>query len=296
MSQKPILRPYAQYTLGLAMALQRATGGNTTYFLGEVSNLGWKTYFPIVYLIKEPLAFHILSLIALFCAVFLIKRPFWINIFPHLKIWLQNHFPEFSMFVFIVIYWATSLTSTLNIGVRHLLPVLPFTILLISALTSQWLKEPYLKLKTLLLALLISWQAVSIISIYPHFLAYFNELAGSADNGYNYVVDSNLDWGQDLKRLTKWIEENKIDKIYVDYFGGGEAKFYLKEKFREWHGNFSPNDLPKGSYLAISATFLQNGRGKPVADFNQPTGFYRWLDKYTPVEKIGYSIFIYHIK
>ena len=295
-SDKPILRALSHYSLGLLMIFQRAAGGHTTYFLGEVSAAGWKNYFPIVYLIKEPLAFHILTLISLLSVAWLIKKPLWINPVSRTKNWLKNHFPEFAMLTFISIYWTTSLASNLNIGVRHLLPVFPFTFVLVSLTITNLLKEPYLKLKYFLLAILILWEIISVISIYPHFLAYFNELAGGPNQGYIYTVDSNLDWGQDLKRLKKWVEENKIEKIYVDYFGGGEAKYYLKEKFLPWQGTKDPKELPKGSYLAVSATFLQGGRGLPAPGFDQPHSYYRWLDKYQPIVKIGYSIFIYQIK
>ena len=301
-ADKPILRPYAQYLTGLFMVFHRAAFGNTTYFVGEVSNLGWKNYFPTVYSIKEPLAFHILTLIALLYTAWLVKRPFWINPFQRTKGWIKNHFPEFAILSFIVLYWAVSLYSNLNIGVRHLLPAFPFTILLVSAVAINFLKQPFLKLKYAIGGALILWQATSVISIYPYFLAYFNESVGGPDRGYIYVADSNLDWGQDLKRLSQWVDEKGIDKIYVDYSGGYDKryysaeKYYLKEKFAPWWGTRSPEELPKGSYLAVSAFFLQRGRGKPVPDFHDPTGYYRWLDKYTPVAKIDYSTFVYYIE
>ena len=81
----------------------------------------------------------------------------------------------------------------------------------------------------------------------------------------------------------------------MDYFGGSEAQYYLKEKFIPWWGSRDSGELPQGSYLAVSATFLQGGRGKPVAGFNQPWGYYLWLNKYAPIAKIGYSIFVYRI-
>ena len=294
-ADKPILRPYAQYLTGLLMVFHRAAFGHTTYFLGEISNLGWRNYFPVVYLIKEPLALHILTLIALLYAAWLIKKPFWQNTFQRIKGWIKNHFPEFAMLTFIGLYWATSLATSLNIGVRHLLPAFPFTILLVSAITINLLKAPFLKLKYLILAVLILWQAISVILVYPHFLTYFNELAGGPNQGYIYTVNSNLDWGQDLKRLKNWVEEKGIDKIYVDYFGGGNAEYYLKEKYLPWRGERDPNEFPKGNYLAVSATFLQGGRGEPVPGFTQPAGYYLWLDKYQPLAKIGYSIFVYYI-
>ena len=296
-SDKPILRPYALYFTGLSMIFHRVVGGNTTYFLGEVSNLAWRNFFPVVYVIKVPLAFHILTLITLLYAAWFIFRGLKKGgRIETIKNWLKLHFPEFSMLIFIVLYWVVSIKGNLNIGIRHLLPVFPFTILLVSAVTINWLREPRLKIKCLFLAILISWQAASVFSIYPHFLAYFNELVDGPDNGYKYVVDSNLDWGQDLKRLTKWVNDNKIDKIYLDYFGGANPDYYLKEKFQPWWGTKNPAELPKGSYLAVSASFLQGGRGTRVSNFAGPDSYYLWLNKYTPIIKIGHSIFVYKIE
>jgi len=297
-SDKPILRPYALYLTGVSMVFQRVAGGNTTYFLGEVSNIGWRSYFPIVYLIKEPLAFHILTLIALLYAACLVRRSLGGGgaIKNRICVWLRLHFPEFSMLVFVGIYWAVSIQGNLNIGIRHLLPVFPFTILLVSGAVSNLLKEPFLKLKCFLLAFLISWQAVSVISVFPHFLAYFNESVGGPESGYKYVVDSNLDWGQDLKGLKNWVEKNGIDTIYLDYFGGGDPQYYLGTKFSPWWGSRNPKELPKGSYLAVSASFLQGGQGKKIPGLQAPEGYYLWLNEYTPVAKIGYSIFVYKIE
>jgi len=296
MADKPILRPAAQYILGVFMVSQRATGGNTTYFLGQVSSSGWKIYFPVVYFIKQPLPFIILLIISLLYFAWLIKKPFWQKPIKRSKAWITSHFAEFAMLLAIGIYWSVSLKSNLNIGVRHLLPVFPFTILLVSAATTKWIQSPFSKLKKAFLAFLLIWQAISVISIYPHFLAYFNELVGGPSQAYIYTVDSSLDWGQDLKRLNKWTEEKGIDKIYVNYFGGADTKYYLKNKFAPWWGTRDPKELPKGSYLAVSATLLQGGRGEPVPGFTQSSGYYRWLDKYEPVAKIGYSIFVYHIE
>jgi len=296
MAKIPPLRALSQYLLGVMLVFQRGIGGNTTYFLGEISAAGWKNYFPIVYIIKTPLTFHILTVISLLYLAFCIKKPLWQNALQRLKNWIKEHFEEFTMITFLFIYWSVSLTSSLNIGVRHLLPVFPFTMILVSGAISDLLKEPFLKLKYLILFFLCFWQAFSVISIYPHFLAYANEIVGGPDNLYLYTVDSNLDWGQDLKRLKKWVDLKGIEKIYVDYFGGGNAKFYLKEKFAPWWGTRDPNELPKGSYLAVSATFLQGGRGEPVPGFDQPSGYYNWLNEYTPIAKIGYSIFVYYIE
>jgi hypothetical protein len=296
-SDKPIIRPLAHYGLGLLMVFQRASGGHTTYFLGEVSASGWKNYFPFVYLIKEPLAFHILGILALSYLVLKIKEPLWKKPIFRLKNFAKEHFVETSMILWILIYWATSIKSNLNIGVRHLLPIFPFSIILTAKGAIFWLENTKNeKLAKFILTFLLLWQAISVLKIYPHFLAYANEIVGGSEKVYLYTVNSNLDWGQDLKRLTKWVEQNKIEKIYLDYFGGGNPRYYLGEKYESWWGQRDPKELPKGSYLAVSATALQGGKGLPGKGFNQPTGYYLWLEKYNPIAKIGYSIFVFYIE
>lgn len=294
LADKPGLKAIGQYLLGLFMVLERAAGGHTTYFWGEVGAAGWKNYFPIVYAIKVPLAFHILTLIALVFALLQIRRPVWRQPLSRLKRWIGANFAEAAMLSFIALYWATSLASNLNIGVRHLLPVFPFTMILVAREIGK-LTEQSKRFLPLILALLL-WQAGTVIAVYPHFLASFNELVGGPSKGYTYTVNSNLDWGQDLKRLAKWAEENKIDRLYVDYFGGGDAQYYLGEKFLPWQGTRKAAEFPRGSYLAVSATFLQGGRGKPIPGFDQPSGYYKWLDPYTPITTIGHSIFVYYIE
>ncbi len=291
LAEKPILRPLSQYLLGVSMVFQRVSGGNTAYFMGEVSSAGWKSYFPVVYAIKEPLAFHILLFVAILLAILQLRK---IRL-ADTKEKLKSHFLELAMLLFIVIYWIVSIKGNLNIGVRHLLPVFPFTILLVSKTIIQWFRPPYLKTKKIFLLIMLLWQIYSVINVYPYFLTYFNELAGGPENGYKFVVDSNLDWGQDLKRLTKWIQENKIDKIYLDYFGGGNPEYYLKEKYAPWKGVNNPSNLPDGSYLAVSVSQMQGGRAEKVKDFNQNSSFYKWLNHYTPVAEIGHSIFVYRI-
>ncbi len=298
MVKNPILRPLSQYSLGLLMATNRTTTGNTTYFLGMVSAAGWWFYFPIVYFLKVPLALHILILISIFSSAAILK-PFWQTPFSRLKEWIKNHFAEFTMMVFLLIYWITSMTGSLNIGIRHLLPSFPFIYLLVCLGINNWLKgikkAPSRKVAAGFVSILLLWYVISSLMVFPHYLSYFNESVGGAKNGYRYVVDSNLDWGQDLKRLKSWMNSKGINSIYIDHFGGGDLDYYLKDRHTRWQGTNSPNDFPKGNYLAVSASQLQGGRGIPASDYDRSTDFYMWLNDYKPVKIIGNSIFIYYI-
>lgn len=292
MSDKPILRPYGQFFLGLLMVVQRAVGGNTTYFLGEISNTGWIHYFPVVFLIKVPLALLILMLIALAGSIRHIKMPFWKKPCQRLSQCIKDHFSEFALFSLFALYWIVTLRSNLNIGVRHILPTFPVIYIIISGVISKWTNNRF---RQGLLIILLLWYAAGTILVYPHFLTYFNELVGGPSNGYRYVTDSNLDWGQDLRRLTDFVEENNIETIYVDYFGGDSPEYRLGAKFQSWWGDRDPNDLSSGDWIAVSATFLQGGRGTSVPGFDQKTGYYTWLNQYTPITVIGNSIFVYKI-
>jgi len=287
LSNKPIVRALAHYLLGLLMVFQRASGGHTTYFLGEVSASGWKNYFPFVYLIKEPLSFHIL------CVFLLIYFSLKIDI-KQKKEFLKKYFVEFSMFLFLILYWATSIKSNLNIGVRHLLPVFPFTIILVSRGTISAISEFKRKeIFVCFLTFLFLWQIHSLLQIFPHFLSYANEIVGGPENLYIFTVDSNLDWGQDLKRLKKWMDENKIEKIYLDYFGGGSPQYYLRERYQRLETG-KILEIPSHSFVAISATALQGKRG--FEKNSQKIPEYLWTFIYEPpVAKIGYSIFVYYI-
>ena len=326
-SNKPLLRAAAQYGLGLLMVSQRSVGGNTTYFLGEVSRFGWHKYFPIVYFLKEPLAWWGLVIITLLYLAWQFKKPLgWID---WGKSFLQNHFEEFAMLLWLATYWAASINSSLNIGVRHLLPTYPFAILLVSGQIARIIQKakaksqnyperiasqsngasnskfkifnssPSFCILIFAFCILLGWYVVENIKVHPYYLAYFNQVAGGPSGGYRYVTDSNLDWGQDLIRFSNWVKKNNIPKIEFDYFGWADPYYYLKDRYI-WLSSSKYKDgsdfrvrNQSDGWLAISATFLQGSQGP--YDMPNPTN-YLWLNSYQPVTVIGHSIFVYHIQ
>lgn len=141
---------------------------------------------------------------------------------------------------------------------------------------------------------LLGWYVADVVRVHPHYLTYFNQLAGGPAGGHQYAVDSNLDWGQDLKRLAMWVEENKVNKIHLDYFGWADQGYYLKDKlvwinsgtYKNVRDFFAQN--LDGGYIAVSVSFYMGSRGDSVNN-------YIWLDAYEPVAKIGNSIWVWHI-
>ncbi len=296
LSDKPIIRGLAHYATGLLMVTQRSIGGNTTYFLGEIRNWAWPHYFPVVYFLKEPLAFWGLILLVLAGCVKKFR-------FSHLRYintvaWCKNNFTEFTMLLWLGLYWYVSIRSNLNIGVRHMMPVYGFTFILLAGalirvcgvLNSKKLLATYY----MILATLFGWYLYENFSVYPYYLTYFNQVAGGPSGGYRYVVDSNLDWGQDLKRFADWIDENNIKNVAFDYFGWADQTYYLGNNFRWIRAGYYNSaqeflfDYPKGGYIAVSASFYMGSREKPETS-------YAWLDRYAPVKVVGNSIFVWYI-
>ena len=272
---------------------------------------------------KEPLALHILTLTALLFAIWRVLKGN--KSYRALKDWIHENFFEFVSLFFIAFYWLYSIQSPLNIGVRHVLPTFPFIYFLVSKEIYKWLSlqenaspetwfewliaiyKKYIASvpKYIFVYAMVIWLVIDTIIAFPNYLSYFNEIAGTISspivnmnvktaisNGYQFAVDSNYDWGQDLKRLTKYAEDHRIKKIALDYFGGGSPRYYLGDKFEPW---YSAKGRPHG-YFAISATFLQGAYGKPVAGFTRkPEDSYEWLKPFRPIDRAGESIFIYKL-
>jgi hypothetical protein len=295
MADNAILRPMGQYLIGFFMVFGRVAGGNTTYFFGQVTNQSFRAYFPMVFLIKETIPLLILLLTASALGLYLFLRnnlsDFPKRVLKNIKNYLDEHITETMMLMFIALYAYVSITGNLNIGFRHLFPILPFMYILISkeviALLVQ-LRGNAKKIMASIVVLLVMWLMAETAFAYPYYLAYFNETIGGSKNGYKYVTDSNVDWGQDLKRLTNWVDENNIGTIRVDYFGGGDVKHYLGDKAVIWHAGMGQEP----GWYAISATFLQNSLYYKIT-FGEAD--YQWLRERTPYAEIGNSILIYKI-
>ncbi|MGC9968119.1 MAG: glycosyltransferase family 39 protein [Minisyncoccia bacterium] len=331
MAKSPVLRPLAEYMLGILMVFQRSAGGNTIYFLGEVRGAGGPAYFPLLFLLKEPVPTLIIVLAALILAAWwMIRRDPRDGRRRGQRIldYLGVNFPEFSMASFIVLYWGYSMQSPLNIGLRHLMPTIPFVYILAAGVWKKWVTRINFpggeltialigaaaksfargSIKYLFLVALILWLFLETLFAAPYFLSYFNEFGGGIWNGYHWVTDSNYDWGQDLLRLQSWaVAHPEADKIAVDYFGGGNPSYTLGGKEVNWwasRGNPSDQGI---HWLAVSVNTLE-GAIQPLApgQVRNASDTYSWLTALRPAgagmgnvpapdDRAGTSIFIYHL-
>lgn len=301
----PGMKSMVQYLLGMVMVLNRVQGGNTTYFLGEVTNQSFAWYFPVTYLIKTPVPMLFLAFLTLASGIYRYFRKTPLKLWRKFKTYARENFVQLSLILFVAYYAYLSISGNLNLGIRHLFPIIPIIFALVAKETVDWVREarhPDLRFGYIcILAVLLAWYIFSNFLIFPSYVAYFNETIGGPGQAYKYVTDSNVDWGQDLKRLKVYVDANHIEKIAIDYFGGGDPKYYFCKQipprydcsdspFVEWHAE---NGVPPTQYIAVSETFLMNDLW--WAPLRGDEG-YAWLRAQEPIAKIGYSIYVYRIK
>lgn len=318
-SQSPVLKPLSEYFLGVFMVFGRVASGNTYYFLNHVQNQASPWYFPIVFLLKETLPFLLLLFLTSLYTFCRISKTFvqekGATAFPFLARSFQNNTATYLVTFFILFYGYVSITGNLNIGLRHLFPILPFLYMLIAKVSFDFFRNHASDRAThRVLAIILGGLTLSVLAIpiltYPNYLSYFNIAAGGHRNGYVYVTDSNYDWGQDLKHLRDFVDGHNrcltgtassqddctlasdypsIEKIRVDYFGGASPAYYLGDKYISWH---SYND-PEPGWYALSAGFIQESSYAPNLKPGDKT--YAWRFAYPIVTRAGDSIFVYYI-
>ncbi len=292
-----LTRPFAMYLQGLGQVLNRVDGGNGAYFLGEVSSDGFPLYFPIVFLIKETLPHLVFMIIAIVIGITGTTRFLRTEKAPlhkRLQHYFTTHITELTLIVFIIFYAYISITGNLNIGYRHLMPIIPLIYLLVGTTIARAIKENMLTcdcrhIAIITIALFI-FLIVDVAMAYPYYTSYFNQTVGGPKNGYHFVTDSNADWGQDAKRLKKFLDQHpEITKIRVDYFGGDDIARRLGERYIPWWDSKRP--LETGWY-AISVNYLQ---GSIYSKEKTDTDSYRFLRGKKPRYQVGTSILIYLI-
>ena len=272
-------RGFQGWLSGFYQFLTLSQEGLPAFFVGEYSSHNWWSYFPVAFLIKTPVGS--LVLITLSLVFYRAGSP------------LRYRQALFLVLPVILIFLAMTQAKT-NIGLRHILPIYPFLFVLASRLATTRLRHAWLA--PLLIGIPVLFTAISSLRIAPHQLAYFNESVGGPEQGYRYLSDSNLDWGQDLKGLKAYMEKEKLPIIYLSYFGTAPPSYYgIRYQYVAGTGNLewppASNKVPAHAarkILAISVYNLQD-----VSRPNDP--LFRWLWVRQPVAKIGYSIFIYDL-
>ena len=261
----------------------------TSYLLGETSPRGWWYYFLVALAVKTPLPLLILAFAGAFA---LIRRRRWretaVILIPP------------------TLFLALAMTGRITIGYRHILPVVPFLILIAAyagKINTKEQRDEETKgkkeypLRLVLLALVV-WQIISTLWVFPNQESYFNVLAGGPTGGDRLLVDSNIDWGQGLISLREVMDERGLEEVYLSYFGTALPEAYgvryrpIPGFLRHTTGieidAYNPYS-PLPGWYAISVTSLHLGLLEQNVDM---FAYFRDLE---PDARAGYSINLYHV-
>jgi hypothetical protein len=241
-AEKHRLIPEA-FAVGLICTQVNNDGIMTGYLLGNAYSGGTWKYFPLAFLFKEPLATIAAAAMAAATGAWTCRR-------------IMNSFASRWMAVCLavpgVVYLSAALMSQMNIGFRHLFPVLPFLYIAISLAAARI----WSTVNGRLLVILLGGALVAeTLAAYPDFLAFFN-LACASDRSW-YLADSNLDWGQDLPALAAWQRQHPEVTVYLNYFGHDTPDAYGVHAVDLSTRRIST--LGRPAVLAVSVTLMQLG-------------------------------------
>jgi 4-amino-4-deoxy-L-arabinose transferase-like glycosyltransferase len=261
--------PAPTFLAGAELVARHSRIGHTGVLFGEVKTSGWWYYFPVLLLYKSPLPFVILTLIGLPLLMF--------------RGWRTRHPEWLGVAIAPTLMLVPAMTSGINIGVRHVLPLYPlFALCAVFGALSLWRAERYPLASRAAVVILLAWQFVATAIAHPDYLPYMNELA--VGHPERIALDSNVDWGQDYLRLEDLARRDHLQPLHIDLFSP-----------LDWHHRLpSATQLEPGvctaGWIAISEMKLTLGG----TDYRG--GGYEWLKARKPVKWIGKSIRLYQVK
>jgi len=250
----PIYLP-PDFIRGIDLVWEHNHVGHWAYLLGRYSKMGWWYYFPLTLCLKESIPILICFFSGLIYCLLNLKRD------------------KKGLFIILpILYYSIfAFSSHINIGIRHYLPVFPFLIIGSGGFCSYLIqKKSYWQI---FIVLILIWSALEAVRAFPHYISYFNPIAGGYEKGWRKLSDSNAEWGQDIKILAKFCKKNHINEIEAYCASGWLLPCYgIKFRFfsplreiylKKWGGETvsfiegHPSSEGKNSpYLAIGSSFL----------------------------------------
>jgi hypothetical protein len=256
--------PAPQLLDGLWQVHNHVDAGHTAYLMGRHSFHGWWYFFPVALAVKTPLPILLLAGLGVFALTREKRRERWMPAVLAGTILLVN------------------LPTSLNIGVRYMLPLYP--LLALTAVAGVVWVWRYRRAAVVLLA----WTAVASATAQPDYLAYFNELAGTHPE--RILVDSDLDWGQDMARLAAELQRRRVPYLHMAcLYTGDDTRLGLPA----WD-SLEPYQ-PVTGWIAVSQTMLKNYGWMAAQQRGRSDLAFAWLDPYEPVGRVGKSILLYYI-
>jgi hypothetical protein len=262
-----IFLPAPTLIRGLLSVFALNARAHKAYLLGRVSSSSFPFYFLVALAVKTTLPLLLLSAIALALCV--------------VESWTDSLSTAAYPAIAVALMLAVGAMSRINVGIRHLLPIFPFLALLAASLFADCStsSRPGGHILAGLAWSLLAWHGVESIAAHPDYLAYFNQIARGREE--HFLLDSNLDWGQDLERLRQFARQHGISTLYLSYFGRPGPDFLEIPDVRSLPAGMRPS-----GWVAVSKNHM-GGIGRSPSDL-------AWLAGHTPAARVGHSILVYH--
>ncbi len=265
------LLPHA-YTLGFLIQLGERQ--RERYFAGRFSDRNIPGFYLGIFLVKTPVAI----ILAVAAALLLLFRR---------HEFLRPHWPF--VLVPVIVYIAAVGTNSMNTGIRHILPLYPFLLLTAGLAIRAALVSRRGRAAIVMGSLLL---AADFALVSPDYLSSFNLAAGGPSRGEHWALDSNLDWGQGLKGLKRWMDLNQVASLNLSYFGLAPAAYYGIDAVMLPGSTDYAREQPRlPGYVAVSLTNLHALHQGPGL-----REFYRPLREMKPVAVIRRSINVYWVE
>jgi hypothetical protein len=276
------------YLFGQYNVMLHNRDGHATSLLGQYGTRGWWYYFPVAFALKTSLPFLIVTLAAL-------AWMFW-------RLFGKRDARILWLLVPIAMYAALSMSSHINIGIRHFLPVYPFLFIAGGVVLDRLLRIRYPRhLAIGLVVLAFGWMSAEAFRVYPDYLPYMNQLA-SAHPHWWYLSDSNVEWGEDGRALAEYLHARGETEVVGAVSGGWGS---LGQYGITYHDIFPKPGVPVPDtrYVAIGASFLNGSTNLILEDENgnaiSDEQRVNYLDAYRtrqPEAVLGNSIYVYRMK
>lgn len=271
-----------EFVLGIFFQLAHNREGHSASLLGMYSQTGWWYYFPVAFALKTALPFLLLTLASTGWAIFSL---------------IKNRDYRFGwLLIPTIIYSVFVLFSDINVGVRYLLPMFPFLIIMGAALVDHLfnLRRTFARV---LVVLMMTWITVEAVRAYPNHMSYMNQIASRAPHWW-YLSDSNVEWGDDVRGLALYLQQRGETRVADATLGGfGILRFYGIERVDPL---VKQQELPR--YLAIGASYLNGSTvpwGPPGSGRDTLEGRVHFFNDYrtkTPEAIIGDSVYVFRLR
>ena len=250
-----MLMPVWKYLRGL-VGFALGAASRPTYILGHPYSHGVWFYFPVLTLLKSPLAF--LLLLALTVAIALVIKPRRTQ-FPAIPTGMELHWR--CLWVSLVIFTVACMLNRLDISIRHFSIPLALMILLLAPLprmleflrNDNWRGAEFARWTTIGLAGIAVFTA---IRAYPNYFPFMNSLSVGRP-GYLLVNDSNLDWNQALPRVERFVGQHGLKRVLLDEYGLSDPHAYVPQA-QLWECQ-KPGSADGGQWAVVSANLIADG-------------------------------------